>query len=163
MRVLAAAALLAALAACTHADRVPAAGLCTAGETTYFACPTTKSRWISLCGTPSGSLQYRFGTPAKAELRYPSDPASGSAGFLFAHYFRFQTDRTEVTFRNQGVEYAVFDYSEDRTRRSGVRVTSAEGKDTELVCSGGITSRLPELKGVLKCDADNALNGGSCR
>jgi len=163
MRVVVISATIAAFAGCAHADGVPGAGLCSAAETSYFACQTTKQRWISLCGQAPRSLQYRFGTPAKPELRYPEDPAAGAASFLFAHYFRYQTDRAEVTFRNQGVEYAIFDYTEGRERRAGVRVTAATGKDVELVCSGKITSRLLELKGMLKCDADNALSGGSCR
>lgn len=96
-------------------------------------------------------------------LTYPQDASAGVSSFLFAHYFRFQTDRTEVGFRNQRVEYAIFDYTEDGRRRAGVRVTTADGKETELLCSGPITSRLAELKAVLRCDADNALNGGSCR
>lgn len=154
--------VLAAFSACALADGVSVAGLCSAGETSYFTCQTTRHRWIGLCGTDR-SLQYRFGTNVRTELRYPEDPASGSASFLFAHYFRHQTDRTEVTFRNRGVEYAVFDYSEGRKRRAGVRVSAPDRKDVELVCSGKITSRLADLKSVLKCDPDNALNGGGCR
>lgn len=108
-------------------------------------------------------LQYRFGSTGRTELSFPEDPSAGASSFLFAHYFRFQTDRTEVSFRNKAVDYAIFDYTEDRKRRAGVRVTTADGKETELVCSGAVASRLPELKNVLRCDADNALNGGNCR
>ena len=162
MRIVLTSLMLAAFSACAQANGVSVPGLCGAGETSYFTCQTTKNRWIGLCGTDR-SLQYRFGTAARTELRYPEDPASGSASFLFAHYFRAQTDRTEVTFRNQGVEYAVFDYTEDRKRRAGVRVSAPDRKEVEIVCTGKVTSRLAELKGVLKCDADNALNGGGCR
>ena len=62
----------------------------------------------------------------------------------------------------QGRDYAVFDYREDGQRRAGVRVTTADAKEREIACTGRVTSRVIELKGVLKCDADSALNGGSC-
>lgn len=148
---------------CTQADVAAPQGLCSAGETPYFVCQTGRQKVVSLCGTPPGKLQYRFGTKARVELSFPEDASTGAKSFLFAHYFRFQTDRTEVSFTNKAVDYAIFDYTEDRKRRAGVRVTSADGKETEIVCSGAISSRLPELKSVLRCDPDNALNGGSCR
>lgn len=81
---------------------------------------------------------------------------------VYAHYARFQTDRVEVRFENQGSEYVLFDYSEGRTRRAGVRVTTADDKEREFACAGRITSRLGELRNVLRCDADSALNGGKC-
>jgi hypothetical protein len=158
----AACALLALLTSQSHAAAA-AAGLCAATETTFFACNTSHAKSISLCGTPPRTLQYRFGAAQRPELRFPSDPSAGAASFLYAHYFRYQTDRTEVTFHNQSVDYAVFDYTEDGKRRAGVRVTPAGGRETERVCSGPIINRLGELKAVLRCDPDNALNGGGCR
>ena len=140
-----------------------AEGLCATGETTYFSCQTTKQRSISLCGKMPRELQYRFGMPGKVELSFPGNAKDSAKAFEFAHYFRFQTDRTEVSFRNGDVDFAVFDYSEDdRTRHAGVRVT-ANRKDTQLVCTGKITSRLAKLEGVLRCDPDKALNMGTCR
>ena len=157
---------IAALVFCAlHASAAgsPTPGLCMPAETAYFVCRTSKERWISLCGTAQRALQYRFGTLARTELRFPEDPAAGAASFAFAHYFRFQTDRTEIGFRNQGVDYALFDYTEEGKRRAGIRVTTTEGKETELVCSGRITSRLGQLDGIVRCDPDNALNSGACR
>ena len=140
-----------------------AEGLCAAGETTYFACETTRQRNISLCGKMPRELQYRFGIPGKVDLSFPGNAANSAKAFDFAHYFRYQTDRTEVRFRNGNIEYAIFDYSEeDRKRHAGVRVT-ADGKESQLVCTGRITSRLAKLEGVLRCDPDNALNMGTCR
>jgi hypothetical protein len=151
-------ALLALFASGAHA-----AGLCAATEKTYFACNTSAGKSISLCGAPPRTLQYRFGAAQRPELTHPRDPSAGPARFLYAHYFRSGTDRWEITFDDQSVDYAIFDYTEDGKRRAGVRVTPAGGKETELVCSGAVVSRLGELKGVLRCDPDNALNGGACK
>lgn len=155
-------ALLALLATCWHADAT-AGGLCAATETTFFACQTRQRKWISLCGSVPRTLQYRFGTVARTELSFPDDPAAGIAGFQFAHYFRYRTDRTEVGFRRGDVEYAIFDYTEDRKGSAGVRVTLTDGKEREIGCAGPIESRLTKLEGVLRCDPENALNAGGCR
>lgn len=144
------------------ASSAPTVGLCVAPETSFFACQTAKRKWVSLCGVLPGSLQYRFGREYGAEFRYPEDAAAGAARFRFAHYSRFRTERREVTFSSEGVEYAVFDYTEERTRRAGVRVMMPDGKEYEFVCSGQITSRLHVLDEVLRCDTDSALNGGLC-
>ena len=146
-----------------HGAERSAHGLCRPDETTFFACQTSRQRSISLCGRSPRELQYRFGTPAKIELRFPDNTAEAPKVFELAHYFRYRTDRTEVSFRNGGSHYAVFDYSEeDGKRHAGVRVT-IDGKESQLVCSGRITSRLEMLEGVLRCDPDNALNMGACR
>ena len=138
-------------------------GLCTAHETSYFACRSARARWIGLCGTPGKALQYRFGAVDAVELQYPETAAQGFDHMLFAHYGRYQTDRVEVRFENQGSEYVVFDHHENGRRVAGVRVTAAGAKETEIVCVGRVTSRLVELTNLLKCDAESALNGGACR
>lgn len=46
---------------------------------------------------------------------------------------------------------------------AGVRVSLAPGKEREIACTGPITSQLPKLPGVLRCDPDNALSLGECR
>ena len=155
-------AALAFSAACTS-EEVAGAGLCTAGEMTFFACQTRQDKWISVCGSLPRTLQYRFGTSARPELSFPQDASAGPQTLLYAHYFRAQTDRTEVTFNTGSVDYAVFDYTEDGKRLAGVRVTPASGKETQVVCRGPVTSRLTDLKSTLKCDPDNALNGSGCR
>lgn len=145
-----------------HADMAPPRGLCDTSETTYFACQTTKQRWIALCGELPATLQYRFGRANSVEFRFPAQASAGPAKMLFAHYSRYQTERAEVAFNNVGVDYAIFDYLENGEHRVGVRVTTTDGKERELLCAGKIISRLGELKGVLGCDPDNALNGGIC-
>ncbi len=134
---------------------------CANSESVVFACRTAQKRWIGLCETPSKALQYRFGRERQVELRYPADPDGAADAFRFARYSRYRTERVEVTFANAAVDYAVFDYREGGTRRSGVRVTT-NGKEREILCAGPVRSRLPELEKTLRCDSDNALNGGRC-
>jgi len=137
-------------------------GMCTAPEKVFFACQTSQSRWISLCGNAPSSLQYRFGRDMKPELQYPERAADGVAHMMFARYSRYQTDRTEVRFENGAAGYVLFDYRESGKRIAGVRVSVDGGKSREYACNGPIVSRLEELQPLLRCDAESALNGGSC-
>jgi len=136
-------------------------GVCQTDETIFFFCQTSKQRFISLCGN-SNKLQYHFGTTKKPELVFPENSNDGNNKFLFAHYFRYQTDNTEITFKNNNTDYAVFDYSEDGKNNYGVRVTTTDDKSYEIRCSKNIISNLYKLKSILKCDKDNALNLGQC-
>ena len=147
-----------------------AQGLCAAGETVFLACQVAgkdgagnTARWINLCGNPPQSLQYRFGRAGKIELQYPPDAAHGVQKFWFAHYMRLQTDRVEIRFRQRGTEYILFDYLEEgNQRQTGVRITTPGGSEHELSCADHVTTRLRDLKPVLRCDADSALNLGGC-
>jgi len=139
-----------------------ASGLCAPQETTYFQCSAGKGRSINLCGPGEGAVQYRFGRNGKVELAFPADAREGAKALRLAHYFRAQTDRYEVRFENGGVEYVLFDYQEGKRRDAGVHVTGTDGKERDVACSGPIKSRLPDLQGVLRCDAESALNGGRC-
>jgi hypothetical protein len=150
-------------AQCVASDRpVAPPGLCTAQETTYFQCSAGKGRSIGLCGGGEGAVQYRFARNGTVELAFPADARQGAQSLRFAHYFRAQTDRYEIRFENQGVEYLLFDYQEGKRREAGVHVTAVDGKEADVACSGPIKSRLPALQGVLRCDAESALNGGRC-
>lgn len=109
-------------------------------------------------------MQYRFGAPAKIELRYPPDASQGPQQFLFAQYTRYQVDRIALHFRHEGTGYEIFDEREDGKRSAGVRVSKAsDGRETALPCRGPVTSRLGALKPLLRCDAESALQGGACR
>ncbi|MDD4882285.1 MAG: hypothetical protein PHX10_11965 [Gallionellaceae bacterium] len=144
------------------ANGTPTASLCDKGETVYFACQIMNMKRINLCGSLPQNLQYRFGTPTRVELRYPENAEEGPKALRLAHYARYQTDRIEVSFQNGGADYALFDYFEDNHRRAGVRVTTADGREREILCTGSIAGRLGALEASLPCDADNALNGGVC-
>lgn len=139
-----------------------AEGQCHAQETTYFSCDTARHKTVSLCGALPSSLQYRYGKTPHVELQFPSNPADGVNQLRYAHYFRFQSDRTEVTFSRNGNDYAVFDYTDDGKRSAGVHVTTPDGTEHEVLCKGAIEGHLNALGKSLSCDADNALNGGSC-
>ena len=141
----------------------PAASLCEPGEAVQFSCPMGRGRTLSVCGQPPAALQYRFGKPGQIELRYPADAAQGPQLFLFAQYMRYQVDRIALHFTNEGTDYEVFDEREDGKRSAGVRVSNGgDGRETALPCRGPVTSRLGALKPLLRCDADSALQGGSC-
>lgn len=134
-------------------------GLCTPAETAYFSCRTASGAWIALCEAAVHGLQYRFGRPGQIALTYPT---AGRPDFRYAHYFRAGVDRTEVSFRNGDADYAVFDYTEGRQRSAGVRVLTASGREKTFACRGAVLSRLGALEAALPCDADSALNLGSC-
>ena len=137
--------------------------LCEPGEAVQFSCPMGRGRFVSVCGQPPAALQYRFGRPGRIELRYPANAAQGPQQFLFAQYMRYQVDRVALHFTNEETDYEVFDEHEDGKRSAGVRVSRAgDGRETALPCRGPVTSRLGALKPWLRCDADSALQGGSC-
>ena len=141
---------------------------CTSAETVAFSCSLSASRVISLClakqrGNGAPQLSYRIGRLGSAELVFPSSPADSAQKFRYAHYFRYQVDRTEVSFSNAGTEYAVFDYYEGEEKPAysrGVRVI-VRGVDHELQCKGAVVSRLVQLEAVIPCDTESALS--SCR
>jgi hypothetical protein len=139
-----------------------AAGQCKAQETTYFTCDTALHKSISLCGAVPSALQYRYGHAPQVELQFPDKPSDGVNQLRYAHYSRFQTDRSEVTFSRAGNDYAVFDYTEQGKRSAGVHVTTPDGTEHEVLCAGPIQGHLNTLEKSLRCDADNALNGGNC-
>jgi len=144
--------------------------LCRAEEQNFFTCTVTGSaKVISLSGSKPldarrGYLQYRFGKPGAVELQFPRDRANTQRVFRYAHYFRAQVDRTEVTFDNEGYRYVIFDYYEGyikpAVRESGVRDRrhGATGKETEFRCDGNPTSKLGSLESIVPRDNDNPLN-----
>ena len=57
----------------------PPPTLCKQGEKEVFSCTTKARKTASLCASPDfsakgGTLQYRYGSPAKLELQYPDTP-----------------------------------------------------------------------------------------
>jgi len=139
-----------------------AAGLCVGGEVSYFACRTARDRRIALCGQAPQAVQYRYGRSGAVELQFPERAADASTQMLYSHYGRYQTERVELRFTNGGVDYVLFEYLEGKRRSAGVRVM-AGAKERVIACAGRVDSRLGELEGALPCDADNALNLGTCR
>lgn len=139
----------------------PPGGLRSRQETLYFSCQSIGQDWIALCGGSDGQLRYRFGKPGRIVFRYPASD-SPPAIFRYAHYFRAQAERTEVSFSNGGADYALFDYTEGRQRSAGVRAVAQNGREKVFPCLGAMQLRLHTLADVLPCDADNALTLGAC-
>ncbi len=159
---------LTALAA-AHAN---AATHCLPQEQVIFSCAIVKSaKVLSLCASPvlgkaQGSLAYRFGRIGKVELQFPASPQASLQQFRYAHYFRAQVDRTEVSFTRTGVDYTVFEYFDGEQKPnhvSGVSVASSgdSAKARTLACRQPAQSALQKLENMIPCDADNAL--ASCR
>jgi hypothetical protein len=127
----------------------------------------------SLCGSPrlsadEGYLQYRFGQANKVELTFPRQRTASLKQFRYAHYFRYQVDRTEISFEREGYTYTLFDsYEGDRKpqqRRRGVLI-EAPGKSKKpvtLPCGGAAQSTLQTLESVVPCDKESPLNMGNC-
>jgi len=149
--------------ACAALGQTDSGNLCAADETAYFQCTVSKGRLLSVCGDATkGKVQYRFGRPGHVEMAFPQKAEDAPNQLLYSHYLRAQTDRTEVRFENGGAAYVLFDYEEGEHREAGVQVTTVTGKDVAIACNGPIKSRLSELKSVLRCDPQSALNLGQC-
>lgn len=137
---------------------------CAPSEQILFHCRMRDStKILSVCAArelsaTSGYLQYRFGRPGKVELEFPQEKTKTQQQFRYSHYFRFQTDRTELSFRHNGFEYAVYsDYEAElkpARKETGVRVNT-----TELPCGGQVIDKLSKLAEVVPCDENTALGG----
>jgi hypothetical protein len=155
-------ALAALVAAAPFVAAAAPASLCAADETAYFDCTMASGKLLAVCGALPDRLQYRFGRPGAVELAHPAAAHDGPQTLLIARYHRYRTNRLTLRFERNGVSYAVFDDEEDGKRRGGVEVKTADARVRELVCSGTVTSRLSDLVGVLACDRESALAGGTC-
>ena len=140
--------------------------LCAVNEKTYFSCSAGPERKLaSLCGSkslqqPNSYLQYRFGTKKNLELIFPDDKKDSLVKFNYYHYFRFQTDRTNISFTNKDTSYAIFsDYDGENgtpTLQRGVSVS--RNKDVRFLCKGKVTNNLSSLEGAIPCDKSDPLN-----
>jgi hypothetical protein len=139
------------------------AHLCAANEQTFFACVTSRRRFISVCGASPNNIQYRFGSSTtKVDLTFPKNIADGAKQFAYAHYSRYQVERTEISFKNQGTRYSVFDYTESGKRSAGVNIETPDGKESSLRCLKSTRSNLVALEKSVPCDSESALNQGIC-
>ncbi|WP_146139315.1 hypothetical protein [Simplicispira suum] len=156
------------LLASTHA--FGAGTHCLPHESVAFSCSLAVSKVVSVCfakasNAKPATLFYRFGRLGAPELVFPESPAGSLQRFRYAHYFRYQVDRTELNFSNAGVEYSVFDDydGEERPKYArGVRVT-ANGKEHELLCKRDVASHLKELAALVPCDAESGLTLDGCK
>lgn len=143
-----------------------AATHCTTDEQDLFSCQIAKSsKVVSLCASKNlaknnGSLSYRFGKIGKPEFTFPETAKNSLAAFTYSHYFRAQVDRTYISFKNNAVEYQVFDTYDGETKpeyQQGITVITADGKETNLFCGKKTDAHLEKLRGVIACDDENPL------
>src|SRR5262245_27260700 len=134
--------------------------LCASDERIIFSCPLKKpAKVVSLCGSKDltsdrGYLQYRFGLPGKIELEFPKDRTGTQQKFQYTHYFRAQVDQTEISFTNNGDEYAITDdyNGEEKPARSiqGVSVNApGKPKEVSLQCRLKAKADYSDLQAVL--------------
>jgi len=132
-----------------HAVAAPVA--CTAPQQTVFSC-STGTKTVSVCASAdlsasAGSLQYRFGRPAAAELAYPPDGTD----------WRAVTHGGTLMFSGGGGAFLAFDKAPYRYvvftavgngwgSKAGVVVERGGRRIASLPCKGPVTSELgPEL------------------
>lgn len=148
----------------------PTPSHCRGDEQLLFNCLVTNSaKIISLCGAKSldhrrGYLQYRYGRPGAVELQFPQARANTQLAFRYAHYFRAQVERTEISFDHLGYRYTIFDYHEGDVTPAlavaGVRIGKhgSAGQATELQCQAKPMNKLASLETIIPRDHDNPLN-----
>jgi hypothetical protein len=158
-------ALLAAVGCClaftpqSAVSQLQAGSLCEDAEQVVFSCTIKKpAKIVSLCSSKEltkdrGYLQYRFGLPGKVELEFPKQREQTQTAFKYSHYFRAQFDQTEITFTQDGYEYAIFDdyNGEEKPARhdQGVRITAPNnGKEVTLSCRGKARAQYGDLAEV---------------
>lgn len=127
----------------------PVTTLCAKGEKVVFSCSIkTSGKIVSLCSSQkltktAGYIQYRFGTTGKVELEYPNQRVETQKAFEYSHYFRYQVDRTGISFSTNGYTYKLFhDYNGEEKRSitdQGLTVTppvSTGKKEVTFQCRG---------------------------
>lgn len=151
---------------------LPPTSLCRADEQVIFSCQVAGGlKFASVCGSKRldaerGYVQYRFGRSGAPELVFPQGLKDTQKAFHYAHYFRAQVDRTELSFEHGGYKYSLYDYYEGDVkpviREAGVRVTQAGGgrDSVELRCRGRAVNRLGVLSSVVPNDTDSELGPG---
>jgi hypothetical protein len=139
---------------------------CTSAEEVVFSCPLQRAaKVVSVCASPrllasqgKGYLVYRFGKPGALELEFPKDKAGSPAKFVHSHYFRAQTDRTQLRFTSGDFTYALFDeYEQDAKppRAVGIRVIQQRtGQVIQLPCGEGVTAHWNLIDGAVPCSED---------
>lgn len=152
------AALLFLLHAQVHAA-APEPSMCQPAEKEIFSCTTRAKKVASLCASPDfsakgGTLQYRFGTPGKAELQYPETPQPAAGKFFFSSTGYSGGGEAHVRFTNGGYDYILFD--------STVR-TNFKGPNNDPQFSAGIVVRSPKggKPNIRSCGNDASIRSAA--
>lgn len=148
---------------------IPAVGLCapthcTQDEDVIFSCSLQRTKKVvSLCSSKKllskkdgAYLQYRFGALGSVELSYPTEKSGSPEKFSYSHYFRPQTDRTQLSFDSGDYTYAIFDEYEDQLKSAGVIVRNRKSsRVAQLICAKGESAKWHLLDGAVPCDEDD--------
>jgi hypothetical protein len=162
-----AAVFLAVVSALVGTDVGPGAGkhLCIPGEQVLFACSTSKGKLVSLCASAdlsktAGWIEYRFGTPKKAELTFPTHRDGSRTAFTWGHEVYVNSEAFIVYFENGGYTYQVFDndtLGSGHQNGSGVAIEK-DGKQVSIVSCQGPERTLDIQRlgcGILQIHADS--------
>ena len=100
----------------SHGAASLAQTLCSTAEETYFSCPVSRGRLISVCGSKGKAadelLQYKVGKLAgDPELVYPDRPALAKGRFEFVDPTFAKARLLNLRFKVAGTAYVVYRYS----------------------------------------------------
>jgi hypothetical protein len=131
----------------------PKASLCTPAEDVIFQCDL-KGKRLSLCAsrdfsTNGGTVQYRYGVPAKMELLYPETPQPARDRFFFSSTPYSGGGEAHIRFSNGDYDYILF----DRT----VRTAFGNGPNNPEFTSGVVTRRKGTVVSRRLCSNNGAI------
>lgn len=143
------------------------AGLCT-DSVAVFECEASGGKQIALCGAynPAGeltALQYRYGRGPRPELIYPAELSGSLVKFTSNHYLRYQTDYSQISFRNGPYAYSVYsnydgEESPGSPKTAGVTVVTQAGAPVaDISCKTIRKDAIQSITSKVTCDADQAL------
>ncbi|MGR9088832.1 MAG: hypothetical protein ACU841_17450 [Gammaproteobacteria bacterium] len=144
-------------------------GLCLDQEQVIFSCQTNKSsKYLSVCASEhlnrsDSYVQYRFGAHDRIELQFPTEKKGSIRQFRYTHYFRFQVERSELSFTIPPYRYAVFhDYEGESGHpetMQGITVSksAAQGTATTILCLNPAINQLHRLEESVPCDRESPL------
>jgi len=136
---------------------------CSNAEKIIFSCQIRNSKKVlSLCASndlsdKSGYLQYRFGRLNSIELEFPKERNKSQNKFLYRHYFRYQVDRTEIGFENNGHEYTIYSYYEGDGQEKPTHEEGVQVDNIEFLCNETLSADFTPLEDAVPCDTESAL------
>ncbi|MGI0118567.1 hypothetical protein [Zooshikella sp. RANM57] len=143
---------------------VASENLCKIGEKIIFSCLTSKKKIISLCLEKNkNKLQYRFGKKSKIEMIFPNQESNTLSYFKYSNYFRYQTEYSAISFKNDDFIYSIYNKYEGngyKENMSGIDVYQVK-KHKHIVaiqCKKNSLENFPLVSDQLACDTDNPLS-----
>ncbi len=147
-----------------RSGRLTQASLCAADETTYFQCTVSKGRLaqrVRRCCEGQGAVPLRTTRAGRDGLSRETPktrPVSCSTPTTFGR----RPIAPKCGSRTPGQATCSSTTRKASAARPACRSRLPPERSVAIACSGPVKSRLSELKGVLRCDAQSALNLGQC-